>query len=1625
MRLFLLTFFLCIFRSVFAQSPLPVHLKSGDYYPVNIENSEVQNNFNKDRFVILQFKTLPDVDLFFTQTGIRLLDYLPENSFYANLPTGFDFKKLPTTVSGILGITPAMKMDAVSWANRKVDVIKVVYFETADVHEVLRSIEQKGFNVLRYYENFQTIYIQAKNNFLPLLDIQEIYWAEPAYQKLETNNLLERTNHRASVIGDNSHPGKGLTGQGIKIGEWDGGDVGNHEDFNSRLTVVKKKFGVSNHATHVCGTMAGAGNIDPTAKGMAPKALIYSWDFYGDITAEMDTNYKKYGYTLTQNSYGYSPASDPCTLRGSYDLTSREIDMTVEKYPNLLHVFAAGNSRGNNCIANGFKTVLSGFQCAKNNMTVAAITYLDGDASFSSCGPAKDGRLKPEVSAVGVNVYSTLPGNIYQGGWSGTSMACPGASGTTALIYEYYKQKKGSLPDAHLAKNFMANSADDIGNAGPDFRYGFGRINAFRAVKLIDDKSFLTDSVKHNYTDTDTLQIPKGLFKIKIMLCWNDKAGAAGAKPSLVNDLDLTVKDSAGITYKPWVLDTVNCNNTALRGRDSLNNIEQVTIDNPGSGKLIIYVKGKRVTTSFQNYSLTWDMVKTGVSISYPNGLETFAPPSSGINTQIIRWDSYNLSGNAKLEFSTDSGKVWQTISAAVPVAQKYFSWANSSDTINTSKALVKITLGSYTDQSDTTFTIFKIPSTLVGVVCDSQVHFRWPKQKDAVAYKLWQLKIGEMQTIYSGTDTFFTVRPLNNGQTYWFSLSSISKKGGESQRRYAQSYVPNSTVKPPKITLNLNDTATCKNKTITLKTTVTGTATITSIWQRSTDAGKNWTDMTARLLDTFIITTPPFAQNGWRYRRVHLNACEGKVYTKIAKVEIDTAMPVFSIPKDTIGCAGATLRLKIYNIISVSKPNVSWVKNYNVVMDPFIYYKRSYEPFLEFINLQLTDKNWIVPIARNGCGQTLDKNGYTGINFIVAPKLTFSLLDFDTICLGKTYLLKGKITGGRADWYQYKWTGPGVNTIKDFIVIKPDTTSRYYFKLNDKGCSIDSLSDSIDVRVRPKLELFVSRDTTICAGTPTIISAVAKGGNRKYHFIWNNGLPQAAKQKVWPTKTTVYYITLTDSCSVAAPKDSIVVKVLPSLSLKLIAKSDTICIGQSTLLTAKVLGGKSGGYRFLWSTNQIDSVINVSPTVTKTYSINFKDGCTNQVINDSIKVNVRLPLSLKVLAPDTVCNNISFNISAKANGGFKANYKIVWNRFATPGNIKRDSTKTGIWEKAILTDNCTSLPAKDSIWVNVWQLPKVKAAPDTTLCFGQNHTFALKSSGGRNGTVKFWWEFNKALLANPVNLDPMVAGKFYYIAVIKDGCQFTNIDTTTITVLGKLSITPLIIQKCSPQDTLIIFKSSGGKPLNTQLNWLDGTKGFSKSFKEKKTKNYSLIISDGCSDTAMLTIPVVVDEFGNNDFKIELVFDKTVTLKAGVALQTVDWDFGDGSYSALKDTLIEKIFPDYDSYTICRKQTDRIGCITKICKDVNVINVMQNAWFTMKVFPNPNDGNFNLQFNKIPGKLKVEVFDILGKMVFSQSSLNYVGTKFNINIGNAASGLYLLRVSINDELVTRKIQVK
>ncbi|MCX6878188.1 MAG: S8 family serine peptidase [Verrucomicrobia bacterium] len=253
----------------------------------------------------------------------------------------------------------------------------------------------------------------------------------------------------------------------------------------------------------------------------------------------------------------------------------------------------------------GYETV-EGMKVSKNAIVIGAVTDIsrfssDGKMSgggvigaFSSWGPTDDGRIKPDLVANGVDVFSTLadgsqlndyPTDLNQGGnWygtrQGTSMACPNATGSAALLLELYAKLFPSSPvmAASTLKGLLIHTADDLGTAvlntpdGPDYKFGWGAINVREAAKQIvehEQDSTLARIVEATLQSVEEQSVvvypvawngQNGAEPLKATLCWTDPPGAeqtsADARsPNLVNDLDLYIISPDKKTYYyPYVM---------------------------------------------------------------------------------------------------------------------------------------------------------------------------------------------------------------------------------------------------------------------------------------------------------------------------------------------------------------------------------------------------------------------------------------------------------------------------------------------------------------------------------------------------------------------------------------------------------------------------------------------------------------------------------------------------------------------------------------------------------------------------------------------------------------------------------------------------------------------------------------------------------------------------------------------------------------------------------------------------------------------------------------------------------------------------------------------------------------
>ncbi len=251
--------------------------------------------------------------------------------------------------------------------------------------------------------------------------------------------------------------------------------------------------------------------------------------------------------------------------------------------------------------------LLSDMQTAKNTLVVGAINSITQDpytrshvsiSNFSSFGLADDGRLKVDVVADGVGVYSPIASsNNSYASYSGTSMAAPNVTGTAALLTQHFKNLFGRTPSSATLKATLLHTARDAGNVGPDYIHGWGVVDGAAAAQFLDKakQSVSAKLVENTYAGSaQAHQVSStGNEPLKATIVWTDPPGVAHGNGldettrALVNDLDIWVTAPNGNILRPWTLNPSNPSAPAVRtARNSVDNVEQVLIDNPLPGTI-------------------------------------------------------------------------------------------------------------------------------------------------------------------------------------------------------------------------------------------------------------------------------------------------------------------------------------------------------------------------------------------------------------------------------------------------------------------------------------------------------------------------------------------------------------------------------------------------------------------------------------------------------------------------------------------------------------------------------------------------------------------------------------------------------------------------------------------------------------------------------------------------------------------------------------------------------------------------------------------------------------------------------------------------------------------------------
>lgn len=771
---------------------LPLLSQTGPQYQIKLNNTTLLPSDNIDPNVVRQLNTsaakeittaiiqFNDVvsnrnkNLLF-HSGVRLINYLGGRAYLVSLNKPLDDHLLKSQgVRNILPLNPTQKIHPALMDSLKQQLtVHLSLFSFIDVHTAIIKLNEYGFKAEKVYDSYPVLQVAVTPG--RLVDLASIPFVEyiesmppPPSPLLEKSISATRGNLLQS-------PTYNLSGEGVvlQINEVQG-EPQNHIDFFDRS--INALSGTDHHATHVYGIATGAGLINETYQGYAPKARFVTG---GATLSTVPLNVLSYGVDLTNNSYATGVTCP--AVSNSYGLLNINVDKQAVDFPHLLNIIAAGNSGQSTCTQYplGYNTVYSGYQSAKSTLTVGN-TLTNGELSPSSSrGPAGGGRIKPEIVAPGTSIWSTVPNNSYAP-LSGTSMAAPAVTGGLGLLYQRYMMKYGAKPPGGLMKALICNTATDMGTPGPDYSYGFGLMNLNRAVQTLDAEHYFADSISHGQNRTKTINVPNGTAQLKVMLYWLDPPSSPLVRRPLVNDLDLRVSTPNNGTSLPYLLDTLPAQvaNAATRGADHVNNIEQVVIDEPAAGNYTIHVSGYEVPDGLQRYYVVYDFVPNDVQLTYPSAGQSFAPGEQ-INVQ---WDAAGSSSTYKLEFSSDEGNTWNLVSNNIQAASKSYSWTLPSSTTN--EAIFRLTRNVDGKASVSgKFQILGIPTLqLAAAQCPESVSIIWSEVLGATDYEIMMYRNGDMQSIGTTTEKKFLLQNLSADSIYWFGVRA--RNNGVAGRR-------------------------------------------------------------------------------------------------------------------------------------------------------------------------------------------------------------------------------------------------------------------------------------------------------------------------------------------------------------------------------------------------------------------------------------------------------------------------------------------------------------------------------------------------------------------------------------------------------------------------------------------------------------------------------------------------------------------------------------------------------------------------------------------------------------------------------------------------------------------------
>ncbi len=292
--------------------------------------------------------------------------------------------------------------------------------------------------------------------------------------------------------------------------------------------------------------------------------------------------------------------------------------------------------------------------------------------------------------------------------------------------------------------------------------------------------------------------------------------------------------------------------------------------------------------------------------------------------------------------------------------------------------------------------------------------------------------------------------------------------------------------------------------------------------------------------------------------------------------------------------------------------------------------------------------------------------------------------------------------------------------------------------------------------------------------------------------------------------------------------------------------------------------------------------------------------------------------------------------------------------------------------------------------------------------------------------TTIFHWNFNNeasSSVENPSKLFSTIGAKTLTLALTSsNSCTDTIKKTIEIKPQSKADFTATDV--CETDSAVFINKSQDA----TGYNWKFGdgqttnlpTPKHNYKISNTTTYNVTLVaqVTNGCADS--VTKAVTINKNPSSDFSYTYHGTK-VDLKITKAGNSYQWKFGTTDSAKTSATTYSHTIKSSDQTKVCLTATDISGCSSQTCKNVSV-GILKVSEKSFKIYPNPNNGSFNIEIENPSKEVSIEIFNLLGERV-KKVETNSSKSIYEIDL-NSTDGIYLVKVKNGISVWNQKVLI-